>query len=270
MQSLANKTQSDYFYANGSRGLNISKKGLWTPAQLTTSLWLDANDSSTITISTGVSQWNDKSGNGRNATQATGANQPLVISAALNGLNVLRFDGSNDLLNYDGSFFVNTSYMVFSVVTRRSNRTFNFYMGGTTTSNNNNLILGWTSPSTLHEFAQYGTSFAATVESYTSPIPDLWVGWLDTSVGRRQRRNGTQVATSGTTTQLSGNGGSSIGRFFDVSNSYYDGDVAEIIATTSVLTLSNIQLVEGYLAWKWGLVASLPADHPYKNAAPTL
>ena len=29
------------------------------------------------------------------------------------------------------------------------------------------------------------------------------------------------------------------------------------------------QQLEGYLAWKWGLEANLPVDHPYKNAAPT-
>ena len=32
---------------------------------------------------------------------------------------------------------------------------------------------------------------------------------------------------------------------------------------------SSIQEVEGYLAHKWGLEASLPADHPYKNATPS-
>ena len=33
---------------------------------------------------------------------------------------------------------------------------------------------------------------------------------------------------------------------------------------------SNRQLIEGYLAWKWGLQASLPVGHPYKSAAPTV
>lgn len=28
------------------------------------------------------------------------------------------------------------------------------------------------------------------------------------------------------------------------------------------------QRIEGYMAWKWGSVASLPSDHPYKTAAP--
>ena len=28
---------------------------------------------------------------------------------------------------------------------------------------------------------------------------------------------------------------------------------------------SNRQIVEGYLAWKWGLQTSLPSDHPYNS-----
>jgi hypothetical protein len=34
------------------------------------------------------------------------------------------------------------------------------------------------------------------------------------------------------------------------------------------MTTADRQRVEGYLAHKWGLTANLPADHPYKNAAP--
>lgn len=50
----------------------------WTPAQIPTALWLDANDTSTITLNNlTVSQWNDKSGNLRHVSQATAANQPV-------------------------------------------------------------------------------------------------------------------------------------------------------------------------------------------------
>jgi hypothetical protein len=45
-------------------------------------------------------------------------------------------------------------------------------------------------------------------------------------------------------------------------------DIAEIVFYQSALSLSNRQTIEGYLAWKWGLQASLPIDHPYKNSAP--
>ena len=67
----------------------------WTPASITTALWLDAADASTITIATGVSQWNDKSGNGWNATQVTSANQPTP--GVDGGVNCLSFDGNDSM-----------------------------------------------------------------------------------------------------------------------------------------------------------------------------
>jgi hypothetical protein len=43
----------------------------------------------------------------------------------------------------------------------------------------------------------------------------------------------------------------------------------ELIILDGVPSTSDRQLVEGYLAWKWGLTASLPASHPYANSAPS-
>jgi hypothetical protein len=47
-------------------------------------------------------------------------------------------------------------------------------------------------------------------------------------------------------------------------------DIAEIVFYKSALSLSNREKIEGYLAWKWGLQANLPSNHPYKNATPIL
>lgn len=47
------------------------------------------------------------------------------------------------------------------------------------------------------------------------------------------------------------------------------GYIAEVCIFNSVLSATNRQLTEGYLAWKWGLEANLPSDHPYKTGAPT-
>ena len=44
--------------------------------------------------------------------------------------------------------------------------------------------------------------------------------------------------------------------------------VAEVIVYSTTPTDQQRQTIEGYLAWKWGLVASLPAGHPYKNYPP--
>jgi hypothetical protein len=52
--------------------------------------WYDASDLATITASAGlVSQWNDKSGNGRHMIQPTGSRQPTTGAVTQNGLNTL-------------------------------------------------------------------------------------------------------------------------------------------------------------------------------------
>jgi hypothetical protein len=44
----------------------------------------------------GVAQWDDSSGASRHATQATGANQPVVVSAAINGLKAIHLVDATD------------------------------------------------------------------------------------------------------------------------------------------------------------------------------
>jgi hypothetical protein len=59
---------------------------IWNPSMISTALWLDAADASTVTtVSSAVSQWNDKSGNGRNFTQSTSGNRPALTTNALGG-----------------------------------------------------------------------------------------------------------------------------------------------------------------------------------------
>jgi len=41
-----------------------------------------------------------------------------------------------------------------------------------------------------------------------------------------------------------------------------------IYYTGRVLSVGEIASIDGYLAWKWGLQANLPATHPYKKYAP--
>jgi len=67
----------------------------WTPTSLgsSLSLWLDAGDASTITSSAGlVSEWRDKSGNSRHATQGTTNSRPSTNGSGLT------FDSSNKFM----------------------------------------------------------------------------------------------------------------------------------------------------------------------------
>ena len=80
----------------------------WTPADIAKYWWTaDAG----VTESGGaVSAWVDQVG-GLSIDQATGANQPtLTTQAALNGENVIRFDGTDDYLQRSPISFVSDGY----------------------------------------------------------------------------------------------------------------------------------------------------------------
>ncbi len=62
-------------------------------------LWLDAADTATITSASGaVSQWADKSGNGKHLSQSTAGAKPTTGAETLDGKNVIAFDGSDYLV----------------------------------------------------------------------------------------------------------------------------------------------------------------------------
>jgi len=69
--------------------------------------------------------------------------------------------------------------------------------------------------------------------------------------------------TSGVLTANTGSGGGFPARC-------YYGQHRKILLFDYTLSGEEIEKLEGSLAWECGLEASLPADHPYKDAAPTL
>ena len=61
-------------------------------------LWLDACVG--VTAESGVSEWEDQSGNGNDATQTTESYQPAYILDGLNGNPVVRFSGGEKYLRH--------------------------------------------------------------------------------------------------------------------------------------------------------------------------
>ena len=213
-------------------------------------LWLDASDTTTITIATGVSQWNDKSGNNRNVSQPTTANQPSYAN------NTITFNGSTYLTNLvsagisAGNF---TGYLVYKPTGAGGRALF-------VVDNNTNWIMIDTGQ--VAENSNGGGAYIATTISTTVP---------------------TIVAvTSATTYSLDGNAFSSISNGYSQVQSPtsinvgsgvsggvpFSGSVYEVIVYSFVLSQPQQYQIQGYLAWKWGLQANLPANHPYKNSAP--
>ncbi|MFM6277302.1 MAG: hypothetical protein ACKN9K_03145, partial [Dolichospermum sp.] len=62
--------------------------------------------------------------------------------------------------------------------------------------------------------------------------------------------------------------GVDIGAIQSVNTHFWFGIVAEIIIVNSAVTTTVRQLIEGYLAWKWGLTANLLNNHPFKFNPP--
>ncbi len=55
----------------------------------------------------------------------------------------------------------------------------------------------------------------------------------------------------------------------NIGGRYVNGDLAELIIFNKDFTLGEVQMVEGYLAHKWGLTGDLPSSHPYKSSLTT-
>ena len=267
--------------------------GLWTPAQITTALWLDASDVSTITaVSGAVSQWNDKSGNSRNFV-ASGAAGPTLTANALNALSVLTFGGSQRLVSQSASsiwkfLHDGTTFLITGVVKLGNSSDPNAIYGlagnsggsssqvgcffgfdDRTAASRNNAFLSWISTSS-------GYSVLSTTNNFFTPNqPQIWAASLAPSAspaadkvsvvangGTEIKNNSSTIAASQSNPAFNLQIGASGESGFSMV-----GYHAEIIITLAP-SLSVRQLAEGYLAHKWGLAASLPSGHPYKSAPP--
>ncbi len=240
----------------------------WTPAELGSSslaLWLDASDAGTITLSgSTVSQWNDKSGNNRHVAQATATKKPSYANNILNGLSAVSFDGSDD------SLFASAATITLSQPVHR------FIACKFLTKTSKSVVfVSYTSAPSF--FFYNGENAGQWVFDAGSSIS---YGTADTSNNHIHYNhvNGASsyVSVDGTTT-LTGPGnpgantlqGVRIGHQRGEYPGYaFQGYVYEVVLVQGTLTADNRQKVEGYLASKWGLQANLPADHPYKSAAP--
>ena len=262
---------------------------LWTPSRITTALWLDAADASTITLSGfDVTQWNDKSGNGLNCFQPTSANRPIIASSAQNGLNTIRFVDS-DYLSSSGNITLTTEFTVFVVAKNRIRKDYNGLLrvgaSALPANNESNLEIYWqagTSNSGSGNIVTVGNrNINFKGDQTNDALPAVNNYYIHST-----QASGTNLATryqNGTIQVSSQNFGTGV-VVPSAANPYHvgigyphngnavaaclDGDICEIVVLDNVASTNTRQLIEGYLAHKWGLEGELPVDHRYKSAAP--
>jgi hypothetical protein len=270
---------------------------IWNPSMISTALWLDAADVSTITTSgSEVTQINDKSGNSRNFTSASGT-RPSTGTAALNSKNILSF--SADYLSSSSSEatwkFLHdaTGSSVFAVATFGTTADPNVFYGlygnngGSTSSNiganvfyddrasisrNNALahLIGRglgsfpvASQTLLDSVAPNAANiFAVLGDPANATLANRSIIAINGGSEQKTNTSSETFSTSNPTFILQvGAAGNNVAPL--------TGSLAEFVIVSGVVSSITRQKLEGYLAHKWGLEANLPNDHPYKTTGPT-
>lgn len=247
---------------------------LWRPNTLGSSLalWLDAEDSASVILNgSTVSQWSDKSGNGRNAIQGTAANQPTYLLSAINGKPALSFATSNMLFNT--SMPIDDPFSFFAVASSTGTTAGQYYCM---------MRINYTDPVNLTAHGFIG-SYAGDFSTFFGN----GITWNDVNPNTPLTSVATtkllSVVNAGATATPFVNGvaqntkvgtmAAAIGYFLGTNAALaqaWTGQMAEIVIISSAVSESNRQILEGYLAWKWGLVSNLPSTHPFKLLPPTV
>lgn len=232
----------------------------WSPSDVASILaWWRADAIEGLSDGDDVSAWPDSSGNGNDLTQSSAANKPHYKTGILNGLPVVRVTNASD--SHFMSLPGEVQAKAFAMVTKCGTAlTYGTFFGH----------------STLYDYVCFGTAW---VSSYYAATPvkngTAWQDGADdwgspNDLQTLVRDTSWHVIASSHNQSYSPGYGRIDQMFRDrtFANWGHDGDVAEVILFSDVLSDSDRQKVEGYLAWKWGLQASLPAGHPYHDAAP--
>jgi hypothetical protein len=220
-------------------------------------LWLDGADplnGTAISNGSSVTTWYDKSGNLNNATTTSNT----ALYATNQGIS---FDTTTHFALPDNSFPYGSpipAHSIYSVVTFSDSSNRFVY------SANDLIALRNTGSFTF--YAQIGTSSLTSISSVTADQPVLF----NVNYSRAPIANNLRCFVNGTFDQ--GTSATNVGDIANTPNFIgtnaantvkMSGTVREILVFSGDHSKIQRQTIEGYLAWKWGLQAALPNNHPY-------
>ena len=212
-----------------------------------------------------VTNWPDSSGAGNDSQQATAGDQPTFRTNILNGYGVVRFVyGNSEFLtnNAPTTFVEGTEFSAFAVVGNvgggphqtifggppvagfgtiygRANGSFRIQSETATDASGHSDM---TAAFQFRSFARdTGNTVSATLDGTLDDTPSVVLGTFDLHT---------------------------VGARLGAGPLYLDGDIVEVLIYSSELSADDRQLVEGSLAWKYGLEGNLPGGHPHENVDP--
>ena len=260
------------FPLNTSLSAKVTKAGFNAQQIAGLQLWLDASDASTFTFTSGkISQWLDKSSNAFTATQANATYQPSIQAADLNKKNTVNFSTSYMPMTVGSACYPLDCYCVIALKDTTSNVDF---IGSTAQfiDNFNSLTFSDYTTSRWQNGSTSQTRTPNTVSAMNETSTGyLIMRWSIANGSYQMWRNGVLLSqtSSYTFTPTAGSLFSIGQRSTQYNTNLLKGYIAEIQVYTTQLPTAQQQIVEGNLAWKWGLRSSLPGGHPYINFPPS-
>lgn len=280
----------------------------WIDFSDTATLFDATSGGSVVTNGVGIARAEDKSGNGRHFTQATSGSRFTWTSGVQNGLGVARGDGGDWLTTTAAksvyNFLHQTAATIF--VVNKNGTSSNplalcsWFGNNGSGSGNIGLYCGYDDRGLLtgledafNLLCSNGTTgqgvYRTNDATGTFVFTDFRNAIPPNVFGVATLRSDPTNATAANRLKVAMNGGSLLGnQTFTLtpsgSNSTFDlqigtlgnnvfpflGDYCELVIFNSLLSTTNQQLMEGYLAWKWGIQSVLPSNHPYKNGWPSV
>jgi hypothetical protein len=221
-------------------------------------LWLDANDSSSFTLSgSNVTQWRDKSGSGNHFSVVSGT-PTRITDGSLTVVNI----PSGTIMGGTSSISVTTSFQIFAVAK---------VTGPTTDFYSMLLSIGASTDRSIRYYSS--TNSTSNIQLQGGPSLASNAGDLIGTAQVNGSRNATASSVYTNYHLLDGPSTvtqAGIPRISDsFNNRYFIGRVCEIlIFNTSMINL-NREKIQGYLAWKWGINSLLPSTQTYYSVAPS-
>jgi hypothetical protein len=275
------------FWYNASDLMVIPKSTISSISGL--QLWLDASDPSANgnppSDGVNVTTWKDKSGNERNAI-STG--KTPIVSSSLNGLQGITISGGNYFKSKiaPNTFLKGLNAFVVYKSTDKSNGPGQVFTRGLTSKPNlgnpvdiaHNPNAGYAN-NEMYLGENNGVFFQIPQSSkykFNNPNPSIFN--LNLNQNTKESSKVTLYSTGNPVELVLSRGGSSTWEPSDTGDTFCvggridygatDGIFYEIIVYNTVLEEAGRQKIEGYLAWKWGLNATLPNNHPYFAKSP--
>lgn len=239
-------------------------------------LWLDGQNATKVIVTSGqVSGWNDSSSGANDFTASPSGVITYDFPSNINKRPALNFTTSSPSVTtyLQKSGFnitpVNNEITVFMIVnqtatgasgnselffTRNDYTYFDIFNNTNTTGN-------------LSINARNATQVDSGQNIITSPSSIALIAMTLSTTNGSMYLNGTVTNVNNTAFS----GAKSINAALDwaVSGGAFQGYVGEVVVYPSVLSDTERQKMEGYLAWKWGIQSQLPSANLWKTTPPT-